>query len=99
MLGDPAPAAHTDGRHLALIDPDPRQSCKSLSSQPEHSHHIDHHLLQLTQVPVQIHPVAMEIQNGIDHKLPRSVMRDLPSSIDAVEGGWRLTRIKEEMGV
>ena len=95
MLGDPAPAAHTDSRHLALIDPDPRQSCKSLSSEPELSHHIDHYLLQLTQVPVKIHPVAMEIQNGIDHQLPRSVMRNLPSTIDAVERGRRLKWVKK----
>ena len=98
VLGDPTPAAHTDGRHLALIEPDPRQSIDSLTVETELSQHIDHHLLQLTQVPVQVCAVAMEIQNGIDHKLPRSVMRDLPSSVNAVKRGGRVLWIKEEIG-
>ena len=99
MLGDPTPAPHTDGRHLALIEPDPCQSLDSLAAETERSQHIDHHLLELTQIPVQVRAVAMEIQNGIDHKLPRSVMRHLPTPIDVVQRGGRVLWLKEEMGI
>lgn len=84
MLGDPTPAPHTDGRHLALIEPDPCQSLDSLAAETERSQHIDHHLLELTQIPVQVRAVAVEIKHWINHKLPWSVMRHLPAAIDAV---------------
>ena len=98
VLGDPAPAPHTNSRHLAPIEPDARESGESLTSETEHSQHIDHHLLQLTQVPVQIHAVAMEIQHRRNHKLTWTVMGHLPAAIDAVQRGGGMIRIKEDVG-
>ena len=98
VLGDPAPAPHTDGRHLALSEPDPCESGESLAFETELSQHIDHHMLQLTQVPMQIHAVAVEIQHRINHKLTGTVMGDLPTAIDAVQRGRGVLRIEEEVG-
>ena len=97
VLGDPTPAPHTDGRHLALIEPDPCQSVDSLAAETKRSQHIDHHLLELTQIPVQVRAVATEIQHWINHKLPWSVMRHLSAAIDAVQRGGRVLGIEEEM--
>ena len=97
VLSNPAPAPHANGRHFALIKPDPRQTGESLTSETQRSHYINHYLLQLTQIPMQIRAVAMEVQHGIDHKLTWTVMGHFPAAINAMEGCWRLLRIEEEM--
>ena len=54
MLGNPTTTTHPDGSHFAVVQPDPRESWKSLPLQANLRQDIDHHLLQLPQVPVEI---------------------------------------------
>lgn len=99
VLGDPAPAPHTDRRHLALIKPDPRQPFDSFTTETELSQHIDHHLLQLTQIPMQICAVAAQIQHRVDHQLPWSVMGHLPTAIDPMQRNGGMSRVEEKVNV
>jgi uncharacterized protein YcfJ len=40
-----------------------------------------------------------KVQHGIGHQLPGGVMRDLPATVDAMQGGWRIFRIKAQVVV
>ena len=59
--------------------------------------HINHHLFQLTQIPVQIGATTTEIQHRVSHQLTRCVMRHLPTTINAVQWGRRMLRIEQQM--
>lgn len=99
MLGDPATTADTDGSDLALIQPDPGEPVDALPSKSESLQHIDHHLLKLTQIPVQIRLMTTQIKHGIRNQLTWCVMGDLATAVDPVEGGRGTGWVEAEMGV
>lgn len=97
VLGDPASTADPDRRHFALIQPHPCEPIDALTLKIKDLQHIQHHLLELTQIPMQIGLMATEIQNRISHQLTRGVMGHLAAPVDAVQRCRRLKRIKMEM--
>ena len=98
VLGDPASTADPDGRHFALIQPNPCEPIDALTMQIKGLQHIQHHLLELTQIPMQVGLMTTKIQNRVGHQLTRSVMGHLAATVDAVQRCRRLKRIKTEMG-
>ena len=94
VLGDPASTADPDRRHFALIQPHPCEPIDALTLKIKDLQHIQYHLLELTQIPMQIGLMATEIQNRISHQLTRGVMGHLAAPVDAVQRCRRLKRIK-----
>ena len=97
VLRDPATATNTDCRNLLLIKPDPSESFNAHPLQAENLQHINHHLFQLTQIPVQIRATTTEIEHRISHQLTWRVMRHFPTTIDAVQWGRRMLWIEQQM--
>ena len=40
------------------------------------------HLLDAAQIPVEVHPVRVEVQDRVAHELARAVIRDVPAPLD-----------------
>jgi len=97
VLGDPATASGSDGRHLATLQPDPCEARDALSHKVELRKHIQQHLFQLTQIPVQVRLVTTQIQHRISHQLAWQMVRHLPSAIDPVQRSRRNLRIEVKM--
>ena len=97
MLGDPATAAHPDRSHLAVVKPDTRHALHPLALKTEECQHVDYHLLELAQIPMQIALSPAQVQHGIGHQLARHVMGHFTAAIDAMQRrrwrGW----IKQQM--
>jgi hypothetical protein len=46
---------------------------------------------------MQIGFTPAQVQHRIDHQLPWSVMGDLPATIDAMQGRWRMVWLKAQV--
>ena len=97
VLGDPATASGSDGRHLAPLQPDAGEARNALSHQVEIREHIQQHLFQLTQIPVEIRLVTAQIQHRIGHQLAWQMVGYLTAAIDPVQRSRRLLRIEVKM--
>lgn len=98
VLGDPATTADPDRRHFALIQPDPREPIDPLTMEIKGLQHIQHHLLELAQIPMQVGLMTTEIQHRVSHQLTRGVMGHFAATVNAVQRCRRLKRIKTKMG-
>ena len=97
MLGDPTATPNPDRRHLAPLEPEPRQAFNPLSTKVQLCQHIDQRLLQLPQIPVQIWGTALQIKHRVHHKLTEAVISHLPTTVDAMQGCGRPSRIEVNM--
>ena len=97
VLGDPAAASGSDGRHLATLQPDACEAWNALSHEVEIRHHVQHHLFQLTQIPMQIGLMTAEIQHRIGNQLAWKVVGHLTAAIDPVQRSRRILRIEVKM--
>ena len=46
---------------------------------------------------MQVWFTPAKVQHGIGHQLPGCVVRDLPTTIDAIEGGRRILGLKTQV--
>ena len=97
VLGDPTAATHTNGSQLAALQPDAGHPIDPFTHQARLSQHIDHNLLQLTQVPMQIALAAAQIQHRIGHQLTGHVMGHLPTPINAMQRSRGIRKVKQQM--
>ena len=97
VLRDPPTAANTDRGHLAITQPNARHALHPLAMKVQVRQHIDHHLLQLAQVPMQVALTSSQIKHGISHQLTRHVMGHFATAIDAMQGRRRSGWIKQQM--
>ena len=97
MLGHPAAAAHPDGRQLLPLEPNAGESLPPLSAEPLLLEHIENHPLELTQIPVQIGLMALQINHRIGHQLARHVMGDFTAAIQPVQRCRRICRIEMQV--
>ncbi len=97
VLGDPAAASSSDGRHLAILQPDTGKARDALSNEVEIRQHIQQHLLQLTQIPMKIGLVTAEIQHRIGNQLAWQMVRHLTAAINPVQRSRRILRIEVKM--
>ena len=97
VLGDPTATTHTNGGQLAALQPDPGHPLNPFSHQADLLEHIDHHLLQLTQIPMQITVAAAQIQHRIGHQLTGHVMSHLPTPINAMQRSRGIRQVKQQM--
>ena len=98
MLADPAASAHPDRRQLAALQPDPGAPSAALPRQVQLSEQIDHHLLEIAQIAVQVGFMALQVQDRIEHQLAGGVVGHLTAAVDAVEGQGRIGRIEAQVG-
>ena len=99
MLADPAAGAHADRRQLAPLQPHAGEALDPLPRQPQAFQQVDHHLLQLAQVEVQIRPVALQVEHRVEHQLTRGVVGHLAAPVDAVQGKGRRLGREAQVGV
>ena len=99
MLADPAPRPHTDRRQLAALEPDPGEPIDPLALQIQTRQHIDHHLLELAQIQVQVSAVALQIEHRVEHQLARSVVGHLAAAVNAMQGQGRCGGIEAQKGL
>ena len=97
MLRDPAATTDADRRDLAILQPETCQPRQALSLQPQLRKHLDHQLLQLTQIPVQIWITPAQIQHGVGHQLSGEMVGHLPAAINAMQRQWRGGGIEVEV--
>ena len=97
VLGNPTAAPHTNGRQLAALQPNAGHAVDPFTHQARLRQHVDHHLLQLTQVPMQIALAAAQIQHRIGHQLTGHVMGHLPTPINAMQRSRGIRKIKQQM--
>jgi hypothetical protein len=83
--GDPPARVHSDGSDLAPPRPDSGESVLPPGIDPPPAERADQHLLERAQVPVQILPVLLEVQDGIPHELSRSVERRVAAALHLEE--------------
>ena len=89
MLGDPTATTHTDGGDLAVVQPQAGESGLTLTLQPQLLKDIEHNLLQLTQIPVQVRLMPAQVEHGVHHQLTREMMRDFAATVDAMQRSRR----------
>ena len=97
VLCDPAAAADADRPDLAVFQPETCHLWQALCLEPQSRQPIDHNLLQLTQIPVQIRGAPAQIQHRVDHQLSRDMVGDFPTAINAMQRQWRGGGIEVEM--
>ena len=98
VLGDPTAATHTNGRQLAALQPDAGHHIdRPFTHQARLRQHVDHQLLQLTEVPMQIALAAAQIQHRIGHQLTGIVMGHLPTPINAMQRSRGIRKVKQQM--
>jgi len=99
VLADPAPGPHTDRRQLAALQPHPGEPIDPLALQIQTRQHIDHNLLELAQIQVQVSAVALQIEHWVEHQLARGVVGHLAATVNAVQGQGRCGGIEAQKGL
>ena len=97
MLRDPAATADADRPDLAVLQPETCQPRQALCLQSQFRKHLDHHLLQLTQIPVQVWIAPAQIKHRVDHQLSGEMVGHFPAAINAMQWQWRGGGIEAEV--
>jgi hypothetical protein len=76
---------HADRCDLAPSGPDTGESILPTGSYPPPAERADEHFLESAQIPVQILPVSLEVEDGIAHELSRPVEGCVAAALNLVE--------------
>src|SRR5690606_23863274 len=78
--GDPVARVNTYGCKLSLAGPHPGESRIPATREPVCVTRTNQGLLHLAEVPVQVLPVPLEVDDRIAHQLTRTVERDIAAT-------------------
>src|SRR6185295_10186378 len=82
MPGDPVARVHADGCDLSAARPHARVGGVSLAGNSIVSEGVDQRLFDFPEIPVQVLPMSLEIDDRVANELPGSMERHVTTALD-----------------
>ena len=86
MHTHPSPNTQTNGSNLFLFYPNARMTLISIPVNRKIPQSPQHNFLKVADITMEVFPSLPQVNNGVAHELARSMISDIPTSIDKKEG-------------